>query len=80
MVLRSVAEDPPIDDALAYAEELRSIDVMASVFRSGDFPSLNAGYWVVYACEYPNADSAQQACRELTERGLDCYHRFVGDA
>lgn len=79
VILRSVAEDESADAAIAYAMELRGIDLIASVFLSSGYPSLNPGYWVVYAGEYEDPDSAAAVCGQLQQRGIECYHRFVGD-
>lgn len=79
VILRSVPVDDPIDIAVDHAQELRAAGIEAFVFRSDEFPSLNAGYWVVYTGEFADSDPAAQRCRELAEFVENCYQRFVGD-
>ena len=78
VVIGSYPEDEP-DAAFGYAAELRQAGIDGAVFNSGEFASLNPGFWVVYAGVFDDGDAAGAYCEELRPIAPDCYRRFVGD-
>lgn len=51
------------------------------VLLSDDYPSLNAGYWVVFAGRLDTELAAMAVCAEIrAEYALECYHRWLGSA
>ena len=53
----------------------RDAEVATGVFDSGDFPSLNDGFWVVYTGPFDSAEAAARRCEELAKIVPDCYPR-----
>ena len=75
LVLASLATDE-FDQADAAA---RTRDIEGSnVLLSDDYPSLNAGYWVVYAGPY-DVDPTVSACPADLPAAFTCYPRFIGE-
>ncbi len=50
----------------------------AAVLISDDYPSLNSGYWVVYAGEWHDRRDASAWCPRVLEPSLSCYPRYLG--
>ena len=51
----------------------------ADVLRSDDYPSLNPGFWVVFAGPYPDSSTAEAAVAELEGDGVaGTYARCAG--
>jgi hypothetical protein len=48
------------------------------VLLSDDYPSLNPGYWVVYSGVFDTDTEAVSRCAQLSNAGIDCYHRYLG--
>lgn len=70
-------EDFSEEDATARAAELT--DVGVGILLSADYPSLNAGYWVIFSGDFATQDEAVDRCISLRERDLSCYQRYLGD-
>ncbi len=51
----------------------------AEVIYSGDFPSLNPGFWVVHWGEFESGSEASSRCAGLAN-ALTCYPRYLGAA
>jgi hypothetical protein len=51
----------------------------AAVIYSGDFPSLNPGFWVVHWGEFESGSEAGNWCGGLAN-ALTCYPRYLGPA
>ena len=51
----------------------------AEVIYSGDFPSLNPGFWVVHWGEFESGSEAGTWCAGLAN-ALTCYPRYLGAA
>ncbi len=75
LVLASLPIDEfTLEDAAARAPEVEG----SRVLLSDDYPSLNAGYWVVYAGPFPD-NPTTSACPDNRPEDFTCYPRFVGD-
>lgn len=75
LVLASLPIDEfTLEDAAARTPEIDG----SRVLLSSDYPSLNAGYWVVYAGPFPE-NPTTSACPEDRPEDFTCYPRFVGD-
>ena len=57
--------------------EMWGYDIPADILLSDDFPSLNPGYWVVYAGRFGNSDEARRYCQDITPLVVSCYPRLV---
>jgi hypothetical protein len=69
----------PIDEFSLEDAAARTPEVDGSrVLLSNDYPSLNAGYWVVYAGPFPE-NPTTSACPQDRPEDFTCYPRFVGD-
>lgn len=64
------------DQAQTVAEKLGVSG--AGVLLSDDYPSLEPGFWVVYAAPYAFSWEAAAACERLVEVAPDCYARYLG--
>lgn len=62
------------DDAAAVATNIDD----AAVLLSDDYPSLNPGYWVVYAGEWHDRHLASSWCPRPLDASLSCYPRYLG--
>ncbi len=70
VVLQSLPESLGRAAAVARAEQARRAGVAAvGVLRSGDFSSLRAGYWVVFAGDFATSEQAQSAAGADRARG-----------
>ncbi len=70
VVLQSYPESEGRGAALAQAAHARQAGIQdVGVLRSGDFSTLRAGYWVVFAGEFSSAGLAQSAAAEDHGRG-----------
>jgi hypothetical protein len=63
------------DDAIAIAATVED----AAVLLSDDYPSLNPGYWIVYAGEWQDRAQAGIWCPEDLDPSLSCYPRYLGE-
>jgi hypothetical protein len=63
------------EDALAIAATIDD----AAVLLSDDYPSLNPGYWAVYAGEWQDRQQAGNGCPEDLDPSLSCYPRYLGE-
>ena len=61
-------------DALAIAAGIDG----AAVLLSDDYPSLNPGFWVVYAGEWDDRRVAGAWCPADLDASLSCYPRYLG--
>ncbi|MBT8213275.1 MAG: hypothetical protein KJN71_09025 [Acidimicrobiia bacterium] len=52
----------------------------SGVLLSDNYPSLNPGYWVVFAGEFDTELAATGLCADLQGESLACYHRWLGSA
>lgn len=59
-----------------FAEYERTVG-RGGVLASGDYDSLNAGYWVVYSGPYTNGQTANDICADQRSNVDFCYHRFI---
>ncbi len=70
----------PVDEFSLKDAAARTPEVDGSrVLLSSDYPSLNAGYWVVYAGPFPE-EPTTSACPDDRPEDFTCYPRFVGEA
>jgi len=75
LVLASLPTDEfTLEDAAARTPEVAG----SRVLLSDDYPSLNAGYWVVYTGPFPE-DPTTSTCPDDRPEDFTCYPRFVGD-
>lgn len=66
--------------AQARAREANRAGIDAGVLHSDDYPSLNPGYWVVFAGQYSSRREAQRQAERYAEQGFDGgYARYVKD-
>lgn len=57
--------------------EMWGYGIPADILLSDDFPSLNSGYWVVYAGRFGTSDEARRYCQDITPLVGSCYPRLV---
>jgi hypothetical protein len=77
VVLASMPTKAAAEDKLAKAKAAGIAG--AAILHSDDFPSLNAGYWVVFDGQYDSVDQAQTQAAADRGKGEfgDAYPRFV---
>ncbi len=61
------------------AETIAATIEGGTVLSSDDYPSLNPGYWVVYAGEWGSRSEAGIWCPKQLDPELTCYPRYLGD-
>lgn len=57
--------------------EMWDLGIPADILLSDDFPSLNPGYWVVYAGRFGSSDEGRRYCQDITPLVGSCYARLV---
>ncbi len=67
-------EEHDHDDAVAIAQRIAGADVLLS----DNYPSLNPGYFVVYAGAWGNRHQAGIWCPDTLDAELTCYPRYLG--
>jgi hypothetical protein len=75
LILASIETGEP--GAKDRANEIAAGVEGASVLYSGDFPSLNPDYWVVYWGEFESGSEASAWC-SIQPDELTCYPRYLG--
>lgn len=65
------------DDALAHAAAYSNRNIVAEVFLSDDYESLNPGYWVVHTGMYVDRDDATARCSQVRSSVDFCYDRYI---
>ena len=64
-------------DAQSKYGEFQNLFNTGGVLSSGDYSSLNEGYWVVYGGPHRSADDANAACSAVRSDDVFCYHRYL---
>lgn len=75
MSVDSITED--FDAAVNRMYDMWALDIPADILLSDDFPSLNPGYWVVYAGRFTSTAEARSYCQDITPLVGSCYPRLV---